>query len=84
MKHAACALLLLAASDLAASAAAGELRIEPYTVETDDGRMRVPAELGRLLVPENRGDPKSRTIELAFVRSRGRVARTQVESRTLN
>jgi pimeloyl-ACP methyl ester carboxylesterase len=52
-------------------AGAGELSLTPYVLESDDGRSRIPAELGRLLVPENRNDPKSRRIELAFVRLRG-------------
>ncbi|MEW6733867.1 MAG: alpha/beta hydrolase [Acidobacteriota bacterium] len=43
------------------------LKIEPYTFETADGQ-KVEAELGRLFVPENRGKPQSKLIELAFVR----------------
>ncbi|HVG43207.1 MAG TPA: alpha/beta fold hydrolase, partial [Longimicrobium sp.] len=38
-----------------------------FTSRTGD---TVPAELGRLLVPENRADPRSRMIEIAFVRLR--------------
>lgn len=40
---------------------------EPIEFEARDGRT-VPAERGTLRVPENRSDPDSRTIELAFVR----------------
>jgi pimeloyl-ACP methyl ester carboxylesterase len=46
---------------------AGDLKIEPYLLETQD-KQNIDAELGRLLVPENRNNPQSRRIELAFVR----------------
>jgi pimeloyl-ACP methyl ester carboxylesterase len=46
---------------------AGDLAFEPYTFEAADGR-KVEAELGRLLVPENRQRPTGRLVELAFVR----------------
>jgi pimeloyl-ACP methyl ester carboxylesterase len=46
---------------------AGNLKIEPYVFENSK-KERVNAELGRLLVPENRKNPQSRLIELAFVR----------------
>jgi len=46
---------------------AGELKIEPYVFESA-GKEKVEAELGRLLVPENRRRPDSRLIEIAFVR----------------
>lgn len=48
---------------------AGDLKIEPYVFEAV-GKEKVDAELGRLLVPENRQKPGggSRLIELAFVR----------------
>lgn len=41
--------------------------LEPYTFETADGET-VPAELGKLRVPENRAKPDGRQIELSFVR----------------
>ena len=41
--------------------------IEPILFKSDDGQT-VDAELGRVSVPENRSDPRSRWIELAFVR----------------
>ncbi|HEY7913200.1 MAG TPA: alpha/beta fold hydrolase [Blastocatellia bacterium] len=45
----------------------GALTIQPYVLETGD-KQRIDAEMGRLLVPENRKNPKSKLIELAFVR----------------
>jgi pimeloyl-ACP methyl ester carboxylesterase len=48
---------------------AGTLKIKPYTFENDKGE-KVPAEFGTLFVPENRSDPQSNLIELAFVRFR--------------
>ncbi|MDQ2714516.1 MAG: alpha/beta hydrolase [Chloroflexota bacterium] len=52
---------------------AGELTLMPFIVKADLGKpgkepYRIAAELGRLLVPERRSNPKSRLIELAFVR----------------
>ncbi len=46
---------------------AGDLKIEPYVFESAS-KERIDAELGKLWVPENRRNPKSRLIELAFVR----------------
>ena len=46
---------------------AGDLKIEPYVFEAAS-KEKVEAELGRLLVPENRSRPQSRLVELAFVR----------------
>jgi len=43
------------------------LKLEPYVFEAAN-KQKVDAELGRLLVPENRRNPKSRLIELVFVR----------------
>jgi pimeloyl-ACP methyl ester carboxylesterase len=43
----------------------------PYVFRTVDDGQRVPAEFGRLQVPENRHDPNSALIELAFVRLPG-------------
>jgi pimeloyl-ACP methyl ester carboxylesterase len=54
---------------LAAQSRAGELKIEPYAFE-NSRKERVDAEFGRLYVPENRVNPKSRLLELAFVRFR--------------
>jgi pimeloyl-ACP methyl ester carboxylesterase len=53
---------------------AGDLTIEPYVFETRTGE-KVDAELGRLTVPENRKNPKSRPIELAFVRFRSTASK---------
>jgi pimeloyl-ACP methyl ester carboxylesterase len=44
---------------------AGDLKIEPYVFETKGEK--VDAEIGRLIVPENRKNPR-KLIELAFVR----------------
>src|SRR5206468_946549 len=46
---------------------AGDLKIKPYVFENGSGE-KVDAELGVLFVPENRNDPQSNLIELAFVR----------------
>lgn len=48
---------------------AGDLKFEAYTVKGSGGRS-AEAELGRLLVPENRTNTQSNLIELAFVRLR--------------
>src|SRR5687767_8306998 len=45
----------------------GTLKIKPYVFENSNGE-KVDAELGILHVPENRSDPGSNLIELAFVR----------------
>jgi pimeloyl-ACP methyl ester carboxylesterase len=44
----------------------GELVFESYRFATYDGQ-KIDAQLGRLTVPENRNDPQSQLIELAFV-----------------
>lgn len=46
---------------------AGDLKIEPYIFENSK-KERVPAEFGRLTVPENRRKAGTRLIEIAFVR----------------
>lgn len=46
---------------------AGDLKIEPYVFENSK-KEKLAAEFGRLSVPENRNNPQSRLIELAFVR----------------
>jgi pimeloyl-ACP methyl ester carboxylesterase len=46
---------------------AGDIKIEPYVFQGPKGE-KVDAELGRLIVPENRKNMASRMIELAFVR----------------
>lgn len=45
----------------------GEVKFEPFTFKTGDGK-ELPAELGKLIVPENRARPDGKTIDLAFVR----------------
>ena len=44
----------------------GDLRFEPFTIPFEG--QNVAAELGRLVVRENRSSPKTNLIELAFVR----------------
>jgi pimeloyl-ACP methyl ester carboxylesterase len=51
----------------------GDLKFEPYTLEF--GKQSVEAELGRIVVKENRSNPKSNLIELAFVRLKSTAAR---------
>ena len=61
------AIILLFSAEVAAERKAGDLRIKPYVFENGKGE-KVESELGVLLVPENRRDPHSNLIELAFVR----------------
>ena len=44
----------------------GDLKFEPFTIPFEG--QNVAGELGRLVVRENRSNPKTRLIELAFVR----------------
>ena len=46
---------------------AGTLKLKPYTYESDSGE-KIESEFGTLLVPENRSNPQTNLIELAFVR----------------
>src|SRR5215216_1000734 len=59
--------LLTTAITIHAQPKAGALKIKPYTFENGKGE-KVASEFGTLLVPENRSDPQSNLIELAFVR----------------
>ena len=59
--------LLLLALPAAAQQKAGTLKLKPYTFENFKGE-KVESEFGTLLVPENRSNPESNLIELAFVR----------------
>src|SRR5262245_1842926 len=61
------ALPLLPVAANAQQKRAGELKLETYVFEAGGGA-KVDAELGRLTVPENRRNPRSRLIEVAFVR----------------
>ena len=71
MSSSKCALFILVllfnVSAVQAQQKAGSLRLKPYAFENDKGE-KTPAEFGTLLVPENRSDPNSNLIELAFVR----------------
>lgn len=60
-------LLLIFAGPVAAQPKAGALKLKPYTFENSKNE-KVESEFGTLLVPENRSDPQSNLIELAFVR----------------
>ena len=60
-------LLLTLAALVNAQPKPGTLKITPYTFENDKGE-KVESEFGTLLVPENRSNPQSNLIELAFVR----------------
>ena len=51
---------------------AGDLKFEPYKLQFDG--QSVEAEIGRLVVKENRRNPKSNLIELAFVRLKSTAA----------
>jgi len=58
---------LLLASSAEAQQKAGTLKLKPYTFENSQ-KEKVEAEFGTLFVPENRSNPESNLIELAFVR----------------
>ncbi|WP_114952162.1 alpha/beta hydrolase [Sphingosinicella terrae] len=51
------------------AAAQSDLRMEPYRFRLADGS-EIDAERGRFTVPEDRADPRSRRIEIGFVRFR--------------
>jgi len=59
--------ILLSATTICAQPRSNTLKIKPYTFETNK-KEKVDAEFGTLFVPENRSDPESNLIELAFVR----------------
>lgn len=59
--------LFLPQSTGAAEPRVGTLKLKPYTL-TDRKGKTVKGEIGTLHVPENRRSPKSRTIEIAFIR----------------
>jgi pimeloyl-ACP methyl ester carboxylesterase len=61
------AMVLVSLNIALAQAKSGDLKIIPYVFESSK-KEKVDAELGRLLVPENRSNPQSKLIELAFVR----------------
>ena len=48
------------------------LELAPYAFENVRGE-KLDAELGRLLVPENRHNPRSRSIEIAFIRFKSKA-----------
>lgn len=60
-------LFLLITAPVNAQSKPGTLKLKPYTFENDKGD-KVESEFGTLLVPENRSNPQSNLIELAFVR----------------
>jgi len=62
-------LILFAEAATAASSRAPELRLEPYAFRLADGT-DLAAERGTFTVPEDRNDPRSRRIEIGFVRFR--------------
>ena len=59
--------VLTGAIEINAQPKAGTLKLKPYTFENNKSE-KVESELGTLLVPENRSNPQSNLIELAFVR----------------
>lgn len=59
--------ILISTAAIGAQPKAGALKIKPYAFENDQ-KQKVDAEFGTLLVPENRSNPQSNLIELAFVR----------------
>ncbi|MDT7603182.1 MAG: hypothetical protein QOF61_1179 [Acidobacteriota bacterium] len=61
------ALVSLLAVTVAAQRKAGDLNVKPYVFQNQKGE-KTDAEFGVLVVPENRRDPQSNLIELAFVR----------------
>src|SRR5215216_4479398 len=61
------AALLFFTAPVGAQQKAGTIKFKPYTFENSK-KEKVEAEFGTLLVPENRSNPQSNLIELAFVR----------------
>ena len=61
------AIVLVSLSSGLGQQKAGDVRIEPSVFAAANGE-KVDAQLGRLLVPENRSNPHSKLISLAFVR----------------
>lgn len=59
--------LLILNISINAQPKAGTLKMKPYTFKNQKGE-KVDSEFGTLFVPENRSDPESNLIELAFVR----------------
>src|SRR5918992_2394587 len=59
--------LLIIATPVSAQLKAGDLKIKPYTFTNAAGE-KTESEFGTLLVPENRSNPQTNLIELAFVR----------------
>lgn len=59
--------LLLLALPAVAQQKAGTLKLKPYSFENFKGE-KVDSQFGTLLVPENRSNPASNLIEVAFVR----------------
>ena len=60
-------LILFLTTAIFAQQKARTLKIKPYTFENQK-KEKIDAEFGTLLVPENRSNPESNLIELAFVR----------------
>ena len=60
-------IVLLSITPVAAQLKAGDLKLKPYTFTNGAGE-KTESEFGTLLVPENRSNPQSNLIELAFVR----------------
>jgi pimeloyl-ACP methyl ester carboxylesterase len=60
-------LVLVLTASINAQPKPGTLKIKPYTFENEKGE-KVESEFGTLLVPENRSNPESNLIEVAFVR----------------
>lgn len=69
IRHVLCAVLMLQTADFPRSAPAAPQAAETEVIDARDGT-RVAMELMRIDVPENRNDPDTRTITLAYVRVR--------------
>jgi len=67
------ALAILATAATLRGQEAGDLELTPRTLSTASG-MTFAAEMGSLYVPENRDDPDTRLIRLAFVRVKSPAA----------
>src|SRR5215216_4740521 len=66
------AALLFFTAPVGAQQKAGTIKFKPYTFENSKGE-KVASEFGTLLVRENRSNPQSNLIELAFVRFKSTV-----------
>jgi pimeloyl-ACP methyl ester carboxylesterase len=67
-------ILMIAAATPGSAQTAPQVQFEPYSFRLRDNS-ELAVERGRLMVPEDRNDPRSRRIEIGFLRFRSTAAR---------